>query len=536
MNQRQKFGFFLTALVALPVFSLGLFGLNTMKSELNTYQLQEQQVMSARLSQLDQKISQHLYQLKLQLQADVLDVHSQGLWALRCTFQQSCPQYEEQRINLIVSFDENGDRIYPPREVTEQLYSESQTLKQIASALSTAKNKLYNLPAPSRSQGVWSAYLTSQGHQLLYCWRNKINYTFCAVLNREWIIQEVSKVLAQDVSHDNLEHIRLINIDNKSIWQNKDPFSATITAQKQLSNPLYFWHLEAFQTKPTTSRNFFLTIAALTLPLAALLTVIAVFLFRSQKQALAEADKRTAIAASVSHELRTPLTNLQLYADLILSKTKKSPSTNDNKDITSYTKVIAAETARLSDLVNNALTISKGKNPNKRLKTSAIPDHIITETISRLTPLLGDDHNKISYNLAASEQVMIDASALEQILVNLIDNARKYAKGKRIRISSKLELSKFTLTVRDWGNDFKSNKATALFSPFSQQNTPQTGTPEHAGFGLGLAVCKQLAQANNGTITCEPAHPGARFILTMQIGPIEKTSAKNQRKASSCIS
>lgn len=536
MNQRQKFGFFLTALVALPVFSLGLFGLNTMKSELNTYQLQEQQVMSARLSQLDQKIIQHLVQLKRQLQTDVLDVHSQGLWALRCTFQQSCPQYEEQRINLIVSFDENDDRIYPPREVTEQLYPESQTLKQISSALSTAKTKLYNLPDPSRLQGVWSTYLTSKGNKLLYCWRDKIKYTYCAALNREWIIKEVSKVLAQEFSKNNSEHIRLVDTDSKYIWQNKDPTNDTITAQKQLSNPLYFWRLEAIQTKPTTSRNFFLTIAALTLPLAALLTLIAVFLFRSQKQALAEADKRTAIAASVSHELRTPLTNLQLYADLILSKTKKSPSTDTNKDITSYTKVIAAETARLSDLVNNALTISKGKKPNQRLKTSAVPDHIITETISRLTPLLGDDHKKISYNLAASEPVMIDISALEQILVNLIDNARKYAHGKRIRISSKLDPLKFTLIVRDWGPDFKSGKVTGLFSPFSQQNTPQAGTAASEGFGLGLAVCKQLAQANNGTITCEPAHPGARFIVTLQIGPSQQTFAKHQKEASSCIS
>jgi len=517
MKQRQKFSFFLIALVIIPVFLLGLLGLNTLKTELTNYQLREKQNSAVQINRLIQQITSSIIKLQLSLRKDVEKVHDQGEWALRCTFQPQCSQYGDKRLDLIISINHDGDQIYPSSDVTGQLYPESQALKKLSSALSTARDQLSKLPLLMRMGGTWATYLTPQGHHLLYCWLGKNNYTFCAAINRNWLIGEASKILDREIPKNSLSEVRLVNVNQNIVWQNHPPNSRKVLAQKQLSYPLYFWSLEAMETVKPITNNYSLTITALTLPLAALLTAIAVMLFRTQNQALAEANKRAEFAASISHELRTPLTNLQLYADLILAKTTKSPST-ENEHIIKYTNVIAKETTRLSGLVNNALTISKGKSANERQKTKAIPDHIITETISRLSPLLGDDMNNISYDLSADKEVMIDRSALEQILVNLIDNARKYAKGHKVRVSSKLHDDELTLIVKDWGSNFQTQNISSLLFPFFKKKpTKQKSAYIPEGFGLGLSVCKQLAQANNGSLTYQVMNPGARFIVTLKV-------------------
>jgi K+-sensing histidine kinase KdpD len=117
---------------------------------------------------------------------------------------------------------------------------------------------------------------------------------------------------------------------------------------------------------------------------------------------------------------------------------------------------------------------------------------------------------------------MIDRAALEQILVNLLDNARKYAKSYPIRLTSRQENNRLVLTVRDWGPAFHKTDISGIFSHFTRgklnsiSSTDQPNPKQvEEGFGLGLAVCKELAEANNGSISVEFADPGARFTVTL---------------------
>lgn len=526
MNQRHKLGCLLTALVALPIFALGLVGLHALNSDLKTYQLQESNAATLELARLDNQINNYLINYKNSFKRDIESVHEQGAWALRCTFQESCPQTLNNRFILIVSFDQFGDQIYPPKETTSQLFSEMGKLRQISASLSTAKENLSRLPLLDRKNGVWSNYLTPKGHNLLYCWLGKKNITYCAASDRETLINDLQVFLATIANKHTANHIRLVDIQYNILWQNKDSSTNLISAQRQLSYPLYFWRLERLQNTITVSSTKYpLTLAALTLPIASLLTFLAFTLFRDQKKVLAEANDRANFAASISHELRTPLTNLQLYADLIRNKISKGTekqqklSTESTKEISKYTEIIASETTRLSEMVNNALTISKGNHPTIRKKIKAIPDHIIEETVTRLTPLLKEQIHNVSFNLQTPTEVKIDRSALEQILVNLLDNARKYAAGNNIRISSKLEGQMLTLIVRDWGPSFSKGTSRSIFMPFSQSPKDEA---KNDGFGLGLAVCEQLAKENEGDVKAEQANPGARFIVTLKTDQINQ--------------
>ncbi len=527
MNQRHKLGYLLTALVVLPIFALGLIGLHALNTDLKTYQLQESKEANLELIRLDSKIRTFMKDYKSSFKKNIETIHEQGAWALRCTFQESCPQKLSNRFNLIVSFDRFGDQIYPPKETTGQLYSEMGKLRRISASLSTAKENLSRLPLLDRKNGVWSNYLTPKGHNLLYCWLGKKNFTYCAVINRNSLIEELQTFLTSIESEQTSNHIRLLDIHYNILWQNQNSFSDQISAQRQLSYPLYFWRLERLQNANATANKYPLTLVALTLPIASLLIFLAFTLFKGQKKILAEANERANFAASISHELRTPLTNLQLYADLIRNKlpTAKDDeiqlSDEATKEIAKYTNIIASETTRLSEMVNNALTIAKGSHPTSRRKVRAIPNHIIEETVSKLTPLLKEQIENISLNLQTPQEVEIDRSALEQILVNLLDNARKYAADSNIRISSKIEENMFTLTVRDWGPSFSKGNSKSIFKPFSQT---LKGEAKRDGFGLGLAVCEQLAKENDGSVKAEQANPGARFIVSLKIKPTDQNN------------
>lgn len=523
MNQRHKLAYLLTALVALPIFALGLIGLHALNTDLKTYQLQESKEANLELIRLDNQITSHLKEYQKSFKKNIEKVHEQGPWALRCTFQESCNQKLVDHFILIVSFDPNGDQIYPPKETTGQLYSEMGKLRKISASLSTAKENLNHLPLLDRINGVWSNYLTTKGHNMLYCWEGRNNFTYCAAIKRDSLIDEIGKFLNSITKNQTTNHIRLVDIQHNILWQNKGNHSEKILSQIQLSYPLYFWRLERIQNANSASHKFPLTLAALTLPLGFLLVFLAYTLFRDQKKVLAEANDRANFAASVSHELRTPLTNLQLYADLIRNKMspcnlkKGQLSDHETKEVAKYTEIIASETTRLSEMVNNALTITRGNHPAIRQKIKAIPDHIIEETVSRLSPLLGKQVDKISFVLQTPNEVEIDRSALEQILVNLLDNARKYAPDANVRIKSKIENDLLTLTVRDWGPSFSKGTSRSLFKPFSQSIKKEA---KQDGFGLGLAVVEQLAKENDGTVKAEQANPGARFIVTLKINQL----------------
>lgn len=523
MNERHKLGYLLTALVALPIFALGLIGLHALNNDLENYQFQEIREANSELIAFDDIINNYLDNFKNEFKEVIERLHGQDPLTLRCIFHQSCPQKIKNQFTLIVTFNKTGERIYPPAKTTSQLFMEIRRLVTISSSLITAKTSLDQLVPTARLNGVWSNFVTPEGHNLLFCWLDKKEVTYCGALDREKLINKIKSYLTNNFNKQNSNQIRLIDSVGKTLWKNTSLQSTQILAKKHLSAPLYFWHIEKLQNKSSTPPKYPLTLAALTLPIGLLLVFLAYTLFRDQKKVLAEANDRANFAASISHELRTPLTNLQLYADLIRNKTNSSNikqgqlSDHETKEVAKYTKIIASETTRLSEMVDNALTITRGNHPTNRQKIKAIPDHIIEETVTRLSPLLGKQVDKILFSLQTSKEVEIDRNALEQILVNLLDNARKYAPDANIRIKSKIEDDLLTLTVRDWGPSFSKGASRSLFKPFSQSIKKEA---KQDGFGLGLAVVEQLARENNGTVKAEQANPGARFIVTLKINQL----------------
>lgn len=213
-----------------------------------------------------------------------------------------------------------------------------------------------------------------------------------------------------------------------------------------------------------------------------------VFALRAHRMRLKAAQIRIDALAEVSHDLRTPLANLRLYADL-LRRAEGRP-----EKIARYAAVVEEETARLSRLVDGALTAVSEKPP--ALETLS-PDALARSLLERYGPSFAAAPPLL--DAGCPEPARFDAKAFERILLNLLDNARKYAPGAAVTIVTRRAPGELRLTVSDAGSGEGAREP-----------------PEGAGgFGLGLKACAALARQAGGAFEAEIGPKGARFSLRL---------------------
>jgi signal transduction histidine kinase len=116
--------------------------------------------------------------------------------------------------------------------------------------------------------------------------------------------------------------------------------------------------------------------------------------------------------------------------------------------------------------------------------------------------------------------VKADASAVEQILFNLVDNAGKYAKAasdKRIHLAAEKNGSAAIIRLTDHGPGISSREAKKLFRPFSK--SARDAANSAPGVGLGLALSRRLAREMQGDLKLQQNQAGACFVLTLPLAP-----------------
>ncbi len=211
------------------------------------------------------------------------------------------------------------------------------------------------------------------------------------------------------------------------------------------------------------------------------------FALRAHRLRLRAAEMKTAALAEISHDLRTPLANLRLYADLLRGASGKP------EKLARYASVIEEETARLSRIVEGALTTLGGGAPAETLETVS-PDRLVLSLLERYGPSFGGALTPI-LDLQAPEPARIDARAFERVLLNLLDNARKHAPGAELRLVTRREGGRVSLVVSDHG---------------ARQAPQGVG-----GFGVGLNSCAALARAAGGDFIWSLSPQGGRFALSL---------------------
>lgn len=220
---------------------------------------------------------------------------------------------------------------------------------------------------------------------------------------------------------------------------------------------------------------------------------------------------RNALLSAISHDLRTPLTRITGAAEALIESGSEC-SYEDKQDLG---KVIFDEAQRMSDLTSKILNMARLSSGKIILHQdwNAI-EEIVGSALMRLDKCL--QGRPVRTQLPNSlPLVWIDAVLMEQVLINLIENATKYTpKGSPIDISAEKSATGFQLGVSDYGLGIPKGMEDKLFEKFYSLETET----QHGGVGLGLALCRAIIEAHDGTIRATNlAGKGAAFIIELPL-------------------
>ncbi len=219
--------------------------------------------------------------------------------------------------------------------------------------------------------------------------------------------------------------------------------------------------------------------------------------------------------ANASHELKTPLTAIRGFSDTLLA------SQVLDEESERQVAIIERNALRMESLVNDLLTLSRIEGRFVKIESIAIDVADVVETIlADLAPRLESADVVARLYPENFEEVHADPRALEQVLVNLLDNALRYSDaGGRIGVSAEDRDTHLAIIVSDTGMGIPPDDLGRIFERFYRLDAARSRAL--GGTGLGLSIVKHLVQSMGGEIRVESqlGH-GSRFIFTLPKRPV----------------
>ncbi len=242
-----------------------------------------------------------------------------------------------------------------------------------------------------------------------------------------------------------------------------------------------------------------------------LLLLGAILIYRNVRKQLHLAKIKADFVSNVSHEIRTPLALISMYAEsLQLNRVR-----GEDKLQRCYL-IIYREAKRLSGIVNNILNFSKMESGKRKFTFDAFDlNEIIRNVVARYQYEM--QTNQVEFVLHIDKkipQVWGDKEAIDEALVNLIDNAIKYSKDQKyVEIGTGAEGDKIWVEVKDHGIGIQRNEQNLIFDQFYRV-TEGNLAQDTKGSGLGLNIVKNITNAHRGSITVQ-SEPGKGSVFRL---------------------
>ncbi len=221
-------------------------------------------------------------------------------------------------------------------------------------------------------------------------------------------------------------------------------------------------------------------------------------------------EMRSSLLSAVSHDLRTPLASITGAATALRDDPNLHPRTKGE-----LVESIVSEAERLEHLVTNLLDMTRLESRGVTLNRDWVPlDEIIGAALTRLEDRL--EQRRVTVQITPNvPSLFVDPVLLQQLFINLLENADKYTPaGTPLEIAARCDTEQVVIDLRDHGPGLPSGAQENLFDKFVRG--PHAGI---GGAGLGLAICRAIAQVHGGTLFAENhAAGGAVFHLTLPIG------------------
>lgn len=224
-------------------------------------------------------------------------------------------------------------------------------------------------------------------------------------------------------------------------------------------------------------------------------------------------QKRDDFIANISHELRTPLTAMQGFIEALQDGLIKDEASKQK-----YYEVMYYEVHYINRLVNDLMDLIKLKNKKIRLDLYYVKiEEVIKKVELTLEGKFKEQRNQFS--LAYPEQLptlLADATRLEQIFMNLLENANKFTENGEIHVDIKVHRQVIYIDVVDNGRGIASHDLNQIWDRFFKLYPK--GDKAERGSGLGLAIVKELVELHKGKITVQSQlGKGTTFTILLPI-------------------
>jgi signal transduction histidine kinase len=406
-----------------------------------------------------------------------------------------------------------------------------------------------------QADGLLARFL--QNKLKLMCWHRLAanpDLIFGAQLNLDRIVEGLRGIVQIEpngrseggdiclaVLDDNAKPVVLSAGKFQANW--KRPFVAT-----EIGDALPHWEVAAYLVNPAQLSQA-AQVTRLTLGLLIAVLVVAIgmgslLIVRSLNAELKLARQKTDFVSNVSHELKTPLTSIRMFSELLAEGRVADPARQR-----SYLHIIAAETARLTRLINNVLDFSRMERGDKKYNFQPCDlTEIVRTAADTYRPHLESAGFQLLCALPAQGiPVHADADAVSQVVVNLLSNAEKYSalaerrsptrpdsvasatgeagpgidspqKGIALELSEKQSPVPYAeVRVLDRGPGVPRGSEEKIFEKFYRAHDSLSSGIQ--GSGLGLTIARQIARAHGGDVVYEPrAGGGSCFSLRLPVG------------------
>ena len=247
-----------------------------------------------------------------------------------------------------------------------------------------------------------------------------------------------------------------------------------------------------------------------------------------QKQKAEESTKlKSQFLASMSHELRTPMNSILGLTELMLEETNIKGKNRERIE------VVLRSGKRLMSLINDILDLSKIEAGKMELhEENMLLEDLIKEVEHSISPLFKD--KKIDFRVIRNTNTSIilntDRGKVTQVLINLLGNAIKFTESGYVELKISSDENKILIfIVTDSGIGITENDQKVIFDEFRQVDG--TITKKYSGTGLGLTICKKIADLLQGSISVSSKSGiGSSFTFLIPLNFIERIEQEGKSK------
>lgn len=223
---------------------------------------------------------------------------------------------------------------------------------------------------------------------------------------------------------------------------------------------------------------------------------------------------RKSFVANASHELKSPLTSIQGFLQAILD------GTIEQNEMEKYLNIVFNESKRLSMMVNSMLDLSRIDSGKFQISKARFEiNELIRRVIIRFEPHMFKKNITLGVDFLEEYCfVYADKERIEQVLVNLIDNAIKYSPNNtKIQITTHIHLNKIYISIKDEGVGMSKKDQLLIWDRFYTVDKART-PGKSKGTGLGLSIVKKIIDEHKEVIWVEGMiGQGSTFIFTLTL-------------------